>query len=72
LFFQIHDPTTKNRQGNDVGPSYRSAIFYTSPKQKRTAAAKRGRDGAATLKTPPDPVSRMSGNRHRSDQKLTR
>src|SRR3954449_9482985 len=38
LFFQIHDPTTKNRQGNDAGTSYRSAIFYTSDEQKRTAA----------------------------------
>jgi peptide-methionine (S)-S-oxide reductase len=37
LFFQIHDPTTKNRQGNDVGTSYRSAIFYTSDEQKRVA-----------------------------------
>jgi peptide-methionine (S)-S-oxide reductase len=37
LFFQIHDPTTRNRQGNDVGSSYRSAIFYTSDAQKRTA-----------------------------------
>ncbi|MDQ2733899.1 MAG: peptide-methionine (S)-S-oxide reductase MsrA [Pseudomonadota bacterium] len=37
FFFQIHDPTTKNRQGNDVGLSYRSAIFYTSDAQKRTA-----------------------------------
>jgi peptide-methionine (S)-S-oxide reductase len=37
FFFQIHDPTTPNRQGNDRGPSYRSAIFYTSEEQKRTA-----------------------------------
>lgn len=37
FFFQIHDPTTLNRQGNDRGLSYRSAIYYTSPEQKRTA-----------------------------------
>ena len=37
FFFQIHDPTTMNRQGNDVGASYRSAIFYTSDQQKRVA-----------------------------------
>ena len=37
LFFQIHDPTTKNRQGNDLGASYRSAVFYTSDDQKRIA-----------------------------------
>ena len=36
-FFQIHDPTTRNRQGNDVGMSYRSAIYYTSDEQKRIA-----------------------------------
>jgi peptide-methionine (S)-S-oxide reductase len=37
FFFQIHDPTTMNRQGNDVGASYRSAIFYTNPEQKSVA-----------------------------------
>jgi peptide-methionine (S)-S-oxide reductase len=37
FFFQIHDPSTKNRQGNDVGTSYRSAIYYTSDEQKRVA-----------------------------------
>ena len=37
FFFQIHDPTTKNRQGNDVGLSYRSAIYYTSDAQKQVA-----------------------------------
>jgi peptide-methionine (S)-S-oxide reductase len=37
FFFQIHDPTTRNRQGNDVGASYRSAIFYVDEEQKRVA-----------------------------------
>ena len=37
FFFQIHDPTTLNRQGNDRGTSYRSAIFYTTDEQKRVA-----------------------------------
>ena len=37
FFFQIHDPTTPNRQGNDRGTSYRSAIYFTSEAQKRVA-----------------------------------
>jgi len=37
FFFQIHDPSTKDRQGNDRGTSYRSAIFYTTPEQERIA-----------------------------------
>ncbi|MBO9099162.1 MULTISPECIES: peptide-methionine (S)-S-oxide reductase MsrA [unclassified Rhizobium] len=37
FFFQIHDPSTPNRQGNDVGPGYRSAIFYVNDEQKRIA-----------------------------------
>lgn len=36
-FFQVHDPTTKNRQGNDVGMSYRSAIYYLNDEQKQIA-----------------------------------
>jgi peptide-methionine (S)-S-oxide reductase len=37
FFFQIHDPSTRDRQGNDLGASYRSAIYYTTPEQERVA-----------------------------------
>ena len=37
FFFQIHDPTTRNRQGNDMGPSYRSAIYFKNDRQKAVA-----------------------------------
>ena len=39
IFFVIHDPTTRNRQGNDVGTQYRSAIFYHTPEQQQAALA---------------------------------
>jgi peptide-methionine (S)-S-oxide reductase len=49
FFFQVHDPTTRNRQGNDLGLSYRSAIFYLNDEQKRVAY-----DTIASYAPPPD------------------
>ena len=54
FFFQIHDPTTRNRQGNDVGTSYRSAIFYLTEEQKE--AAKQLIEEMTASKTWPGPI----------------
>lgn len=52
-FFRMHDPTTENRQGNDVGTQYRSAIFATTPEQKRVAEeVKRKVDASGKWKRP--------------------
>jgi len=53
FFFKMHDPTTKNRQGNDVGTSYRSAIFYVDDAQRETAERVRARvDASGAWKRP--------------------
>lgn len=54
IFWRIHDPTTLNRQGNDVGPQYRSAIFFHDEAQK--AAAERTRDETVAARVWSDPI----------------
>ena len=54
MFWRSHDPTTLNRQGNDVGPQYRSAIFYVNEEQQELALASKEAAEAAGLW--PDPI----------------
>jgi len=54
VFWQAHDPTTLNRQGNDTGPQYRSVIFYHSDKQKQVA--EKSKNGADESNYWPDPI----------------
>lgn len=54
IFWRIHDPTTPNRQGNDIGPQYRSVIFYHNEAQK--AVAERIRDETAAAKVWANPI----------------
>ena len=64
FFFQIHDPTTKDRQGNDAGASYRSAIYYVDDEQKRIAGGHdRGRRGVR-------PVGRQDSDGGRAGRRL--
>ena len=58
VFFAIHDPTTRDQQGNDVGPQYRSVIFHHTPEQKRIAVETiAGLDYGAPMVTEVSPVS---------------
>lgn len=53
IFWHLHDPTTLNRQGNDVGTQYRSGIYYTNDEQKQVAlASKEAQEKAGTYKNP--------------------
>ncbi|QFU88472.1 peptide-methionine (S)-S-oxide reductase MsrA [Amycolatopsis sp. YIM 10] len=61
FFFQVHDPTTKDRQGNDIGTSYRSAIFYENDEQKRIAEQTIA-DVDASGKWPAKVVTTLSGD----------
>lgn len=71
VFFTIHDPTTLNRQGNDVGTQYRSAIFYHTPEQQETARhviAEMANvwDGALVTELTPAPVYYKAEDYHQN------